>query len=94
MFELFDPNDVTLLHVVTETVANLTLRPEDQALVVLAQRLAALIDDAEDQERAFYRHSPRLMAALSALGATPAARPKQQAPAPAGGALAALREDR
>ena len=81
-----------MVHVVSESVANLTLRPEDQAVVLLALRLALAIDQAEDTERALYRHGSRLLAVLTALGATPSTRTKQAAPAPAAGALAVLRQ--
>lgn len=92
MFELPDPIDTTMSHAVAEGVANLALTEADQPLVLLCQRLALLIDEAEDQERAYYRHAPRLLAVLRELGATPASRPKQAPAAPAAGALAALRQ--
>lgn len=52
----------------------------DAAVVKLAERYAAAIDDAESDERtaALRDLGPKLLAALTALQATPAARARQR----------------
>jgi hypothetical protein len=71
---------------VNDTVAALTLAPEDAAAVKLAQRYAAAIDDGGDLEKL----GPKLLAALESLGATPAARARLKEGS-AGGKPAGLR---
>lgn len=56
---------------VEATVAALPLKPQDEAAVALAVRYAAAIDDGDGD---LARLGPPLLAALTALGATPAAR--------------------
>jgi hypothetical protein len=61
---------------VTETVDALDLAPEDAAAVRLAKQYAAAIDDAPMDERVKVLSDlgPRLLTALTELGATPKAR--------------------
>jgi hypothetical protein len=65
--------DELLAPVVEESIAALTLSPEDAAAVRLVRRYAAAIDEA-GTAAALESFGPKLLAALNALGATPAAR--------------------
>ena len=66
-----------------ETLQSLELGPEHAAAVQLALRYARCIDRAEDVAWACRWLAPLYLDALTALGATPMSRPKQQK-APAG----------
>lgn len=59
---------------VAETIGGLTLSPEDAAAIRLAERYAAAIDAAEEQQETLDKLGPKLLAVLDALGATPRAR--------------------
>ncbi len=62
---------------VEQTLAALNLTPADTAAAQLARRLAATIDDTppgEARGKTLWHLAPQLLAALTALGATPAAR--------------------
>src|SRR5258707_6084763 len=81
---------------VAGTVAALTLTAADAAAVKLAQRYAAAIDDADNRAEVLEKLGPKLLAALEALGATPAARARLKEGKATGGGkpsgLQALRE--
>ena len=94
------PADSLLAPAVETTLANLAkvgLTDSDAAVVRLAQSYAAAIDGAEDPAEALQALGPKLLAALQALQATPAARARRR---PQGGGsagpnrLQALREAR
>ena len=59
---------------VEETIASLDIKPEDAALVKLAQRYAQIIDGARDPAWAARWLMPLLLLCLEALGATPQVR--------------------
>lgn len=81
---------------VEETLSALTLSDEDRAAVRLVRHYAAAIDNAEDSLTALESFGPKLLSALAALGATPAARARLKAGGVGNGPsrLAALREAR
>lgn len=69
------PVDDLMLPAVNAAIEVLTLAPEDVAVVRLARRYAAAIDADSDPERpALETYGPKLLLALTALGATPAGR--------------------
>ncbi len=88
--------DELLTPAVAETIAALSLGPEDAAAVKLAGRYAAAIDGAKDSAWAMRWIGPLLLDALESLGATPAARARLKEGKPGGskkpGGLAALRQ--
>jgi len=67
------PADELLLLSVRETLAQLDLGLEHAAAAQLAQRFAKVIDEAKDPAWAMRWIAPLLLAALTELGATPAA---------------------
>lgn len=77
--------DELLAPAVAASVAGLELAPSDAAVVRLAQSYAAAIDGAEDPRDALEKLGPKLLAALQALQATPAARARRR---PQGGGSA------
>lgn len=70
------------------------LKPSDGALKALALRYAGEIDKAGDDQRAIGYLGQQLMAALRALGGTPAERKIFDAEGAVGGRLAELRKAR
>jgi hypothetical protein len=88
--------DKLLAPAVERTLGELHLGPIDDAVATLAQRYAAAIDQADDDD-ALEDLGPKLLAALQALNATPAARARRR---PQGGGdagpnrLQALRQAR
>lgn len=68
--------DASELHwpALAEALASAGLKPEDAAAIRIAKRLAQVIDGARDQEWAMRWLMPNYLAALDALGLTPAAR--------------------
>lgn len=85
--------DTLLAPVVEASIAALTLADEDAAVVRLARRYAAAIDADPDALETF---GPKLLAALTALGATPAGRVRLKGgePSRAQNRLQVLREAR
>ncbi len=71
--------DDLLASVVDTSIRALTLQPEDAAVVRLARQYAAAIDADPDQLDAL---GPKLLAALNALGASPAGRTRLKGGAP------------
>jgi hypothetical protein len=69
--------DKLLLPAVKAAVSALTLQEQDDALVKLAQAYAAAIDTDADGD-ALEKLGPKLLAALQALQATPAARARRK----------------
>ena len=67
--------DELLSPAVASTITALGLGPEDAAVVKLAERYAAAIDQAKDPAYAARWLGPLLMDTLTALQATPASRP-------------------
>ena len=63
---------------IAETLASLDLGAENAAAAKVAQRYAEVIDQAKDQAWAMRWLGPLLLDALEQLGATPAAKAKQQ----------------
>jgi len=61
---------------VKQAIADLPLAVADSAAVKLAERYAAAIDSAANPNKALATFGPKLLAALAALQATPAARSK------------------
>lgn len=70
--------DKLLRPAVEATLAALELTDADAALVKLTRRYAHVIDHAEDSLIALERLGPKLLAALQALGATPAYRARRR----------------
>jgi len=70
--------DELLLPAVEATLGKLTLEDADAAVVKLAQRYAAVIDASETPAAALEVFGPKLLSALSALQATPAARARRR----------------
>ena len=68
------PKEDQLAPAVSETLAALDLGPEHAGAVQLARRYAKVIDEARDPAWAARWIGPLLLAALTELGATPAAR--------------------
>ena len=68
------PADELLLPSVDEALAAIELGPEHAAARKLAQRYARVIDEARDPAWAMRWIAPLLLACLTELGATPAAK--------------------
>lgn len=91
------PADRLLAPAVADTIAALTVAPEDAGAVQLARRYAAAIDQADEPADALERLGPKLLAVLESLGATPKGRAalRKEAPGAQGrGQLAAIRAAR
>ncbi len=88
------PVDGLLAPVVAESVAALTLAPQDAAAARLARRYAEAIDAAEDTDAALDTYGPKLLAALAALGATPTARKARAGGVPGASRLQSVRDRR
>jgi hypothetical protein len=71
--------DDLLAPAVEKTLAALTLSDQDTAAVRLVREYAAAIDADKGEHDALDTYGPKLLAALSALGATPAARARLKA---------------
>lgn len=91
------PADDLLLPAVHETIAKLTLTPEDTAAATLAEHYARTIDAAGGElleAEVLKELGPKLLACLEALGATPRARALLRKGVPGNGGKSALQEIR
>lgn len=76
--------DELLAPAVEGTLANLELKPENQAAAQLARQYARVIDQARDPAYALRWIGPLLQDVLVSLQATPASRGKAEPPRPRG----------